>query len=529
MTPSRGAGPDPAAAYDAVPYPAHVYPETHPDRLATLAVLRGMEPPPAERARVLELGCGDGRNLIAMAYALPRATFVGLDIAPQTVARGRREIAALGLKNVALEVGDLLTAEISGRFDYVVAHGLYSWVPPAVRDRMLGLCRECLSEQGVAYISYNAYPGNHVRDMVRSMMKYHLGRPGDTGNPAGRAKELLRYLAEGSRREHAAAHALALSEELERIQGNSEAGFFHDDLSSENRAFYFHEFMAEADAHGLQFVSEASLSASREIEFSDSVRATLSQLSQGDVLRREQYLDFLKGRAFRRTLLCRKEVRLDRTITPERLASLRVAAQVRPARTAGERGDDGVEEFEGHGGTVIGTARPSIKSALRHLGTRWPGRVPFLDLVGLSVPGTASAATVETERRAMAEFFLRACALDFVELHRMPAPFAGEVSGRPLASRLARHQLAGTATVTTLSHQDVRIEDSPARHLIRLLDGTRDRAALLDALCAAAAAGGVEVGSPGALVTEESEVRQWFDRDLDRNLAAVMRLGLLES
>src|SRR5437762_1595533 len=161
--------------YDAVSYPGYAHAQTHPDRLSTIAALFGMTPGPSERCRVLEVGCGDGHNLIGMASALPESTFVGFDLAGQPIASGREMLERLGLKNVTLTQQDLmsLTPDI-GSFDYVIAHGFYAWVPSPVQDRLLTLCREVLAPQGVAYVSYNAYPGCRLREMLRDLMQFHV-------------------------------------------------------------------------------------------------------------------------------------------------------------------------------------------------------------------------------------------------------------------------------------------------------------------------------------------------------------------
>jgi tRNA G46 methylase TrmB len=116
--------------YDNVPYPSAPYPQTHPDRLATMATLFGMRPAPVERCRVLELGCNDGSNLIAMAYGLPQSQFVGIDLAERPIAKGKATIEALGLTNLTLHCLDLrhMPSDL-GRFDFILAHGVYSWVP----------------------------------------------------------------------------------------------------------------------------------------------------------------------------------------------------------------------------------------------------------------------------------------------------------------------------------------------------------------------------------------------------------------
>src|SRR5438132_9429716 len=135
---------DAVSVYDKVPYPAAVFPQTHPNRLATVAFLRGVQPAPIDRSRVLELGCGVGSNLIAMAFQLPESEFVGLDLARRPIASGQACAAELGLRNVSLHSMDVCdaTAERFGQFDFIIAHGLYSWVPQPVRERILAICRD---------------------------------------------------------------------------------------------------------------------------------------------------------------------------------------------------------------------------------------------------------------------------------------------------------------------------------------------------------------------------------------------------
>jgi len=145
-------------AYDQVLYPALPFAQTHPDRLVTIARLFGMAAAHPERCRVLEIGSSDGGNLIPMALALPESNFTGIDLAERAVARGCAMIDALGLGNIRLQQMDLMHAGAEmGEFDYIIAHGVYSWVPPEVRDHLLSICRTNLAPQGVAYISYNCY------------------------------------------------------------------------------------------------------------------------------------------------------------------------------------------------------------------------------------------------------------------------------------------------------------------------------------------------------------------------------------
>jgi cyclopropane fatty-acyl-phospholipid synthase-like methyltransferase len=147
----------PETACDTVPYPTGSYSQTHPDRLATVATLLGLRPAPPGRCRVLEIGCGNGGNLIPMAYAMPESTFTGIDLAATPIAQGKALVEQVGLKNITLLQQDLTTyAPEREAFDYVIAHGVYAWVAPPVQDRLLAVCRAALAPQGVAFVSYNA-------------------------------------------------------------------------------------------------------------------------------------------------------------------------------------------------------------------------------------------------------------------------------------------------------------------------------------------------------------------------------------
>ena len=133
-------------AYHQVPYITGPMPEMHPDRLAAVAELFGMTPAPVTNCRVLEIGCGSAGNLIPMAHRLPGSSFVGIDLAELPIEMGREVARDLELANLELTAMDLCAiGPQMGEFDYIVVHGLYSWIPDAVRDRLLAVCRERLT------------------------------------------------------------------------------------------------------------------------------------------------------------------------------------------------------------------------------------------------------------------------------------------------------------------------------------------------------------------------------------------------
>lgn len=173
-------------SYDIFPYESNPFAQTHPDRLATVATLLGLKPPPVTKCRMLEIGCSNGGNLIPMAVALPGSTFLGIDFSVREIEDGLAALGKLGLPNVELRhVGiEEFAAERAGKphaeregyvFDYIICHGVYSWVPPGVQEKILDICRHCLSPGGIAYVSYNIYPGWHLRGMNHGVVRRRRG------------------------------------------------------------------------------------------------------------------------------------------------------------------------------------------------------------------------------------------------------------------------------------------------------------------------------------------------------------------
>src|SRR5262249_40891875 len=166
-----GAGAPASNSYDAVPYNSYPFPRTHPGHLAAVASLFGMKPAPIGRCRVLELGCAGGVNLIPMALTLPASRFIGVDLSARQIADGQKLAAELALDNLHLRHLNILDVDQSlGQFDYIVCHGVYSWAPGPVRDKILEVCARNLAPQGVAFVSYNTYPGWHMNGMIRDML-----------------------------------------------------------------------------------------------------------------------------------------------------------------------------------------------------------------------------------------------------------------------------------------------------------------------------------------------------------------------
>ena len=250
----------PSYSYDDVPYPSHPYQATHPDHIYSLARVFKFDAKVPDDSTVLELGCASGGNLIPMAVQIPTAKFIGVDLSSKQIDEGRATIQSLGLKNIQLlDINFDDINESFGQFDYILCHGVFSWVPPNAQKRILEICRDRLSPKGVAYISYNAYPGWFMRGMIREMMLHHIKKISDPKQKTTQARALLAFLV-ASTEGQTTPYAQCLKEELDLLSKHSDAYLFHDHLEENNHPMFFYEFMEMAKEHGLQFMSETNLS-----------------------------------------------------------------------------------------------------------------------------------------------------------------------------------------------------------------------------------------------------------------------------
>jgi SAM-dependent methyltransferase len=462
-------------AYDRVPYPTTTYTQTHVRRLAAIARLFGVNAPDVRTSRVLEIGCGEGVNLIGMAIDLPESQFVGIDLSETAIARATELANHAGVENVTFRHIDV--AELIGRpgeCDFVVAHGVFSWVPREVQTKMLELCERVLAPTGIAYISYNTYPGWHVREMIAEMMRFHsLG----TDDPEvavpeglGLVQAVTRTLGEEN------PYAKAILVEAERVSRRNRVVTYHDDLSPEMKPILFSDFLKRARGHGLQFLAEADYTTMVYEDLPAEARSALEEI-RDDAPRREQYLDFFKLRKIRETLLCRADL----TVLPEASSGafdvLHFGVPLTPVRPPDYTNEDPAE-FVGQNNMAVTVAQPFVKAAIATLCEAWPGRLRYEEILEQAQAKLSQPDPTATVM--LSELLMKMYGAGLMEIDTLPWSYPTTPSERPCVSKLARYQCKEGARVTSLRHQAVDLDDEAARRLVALLDGQRDRKALAD-------------------------------------------------
>jgi methyltransferase-like protein/SAM-dependent methyltransferase len=523
--------PPSATSYDEVPYESNPFSQTHPDRLATVAALLGLRAPPVGRARVLELGCAAGGNLIPLAEQYPGGEFVGVDLSARQVADGQRVIDGLGLGNVRLRHGDLrdLGPDL-GTFDYILCHGVYSWVPADVQDRILALCRGQLSPEGIAYVSYNTLPGWHLRGALREMMLYHTRPLTTPGERVAQARAFLDFLGKATP-EDAGPMATFVRSERDMLRGHGDSYVLHEHLEEHNEAVYFHQFVERARGHGLRYLGEADLRVMLPSNLPDAAEA-LERMT--DVVRREQYMDFLRNRMFRQTLLVHEGREPDYRLRPERLAGLHVASPVRPPAGAFDLAGPAAVRFTSSDDLSVTSEAPLTKAALLVLSEAWPQAVALERLLSLARArlgreALLSRADAERDRERLAGALLEMhgkASTGLVELWVTPPRLVRHPGPFPTARPLARWQARHAPAATNMRHERVALSDV-ARRLIGHLDGRTDRADLERALADAVAVGEVRVEKDGASVTDPDQLAPLLGEAVEKQLEVLARASLL--
>lgn len=489
------------ARYDSLPYGSYAYAHSAPEQMEAIAALFGVPAPAVPTARILEVGGASGGNLIPAALRNPDAQCVGIELSGVQVARARDHAARLGLSNVEFVEADLLELAPAGlgQFDYIVAHGVYSWIPPEAQQALLALCDACLSPEGVAYVSYNTYPGWKSKEVLRDAMLFH-GR----GQPPADQVDYGRSMAEFLRRvaREGGVTDLALRENLDQIRIAPADYLAHDYLEPYNLPCYFHEFLREAGRHGLAYLGEALPSMMMPANYGEELARTLYSAVGDDQVRVEQYLDFAIDRAFRQTLLVRSDRAdaIQRRPDLEVLSDLHVAVRLDCAEPH-IRFDGSRQQFLSPTGQGIATGADATKRAIQRLRAAWPGTVAFDELVAHAQQGSTDSRQREEAQLQVGDLVAMLAFRGVARLRARPVRLGGE-QARPILApdvlRMVQALEAGQKHVANAWHDTVDIGPLEALVFPRL-DGSLDRDGLV-ALVAAHVAehGPVQLASRNA-------------------------------
>ncbi len=466
-------------SYDDIPYNCVPASRLQPDRLASVATLFGMTPPPVRTCRVLELGCANGSNVIAMGYALPQAQCTGIDLSARQIEQGEALLSLANLPNVTLKQMNIMDIDAGfGQFDYIIAHGIYSWVPEAVQDKLLAICKQNLAPDGVAYVSFNTRPGWNMRSTIRDMMLYHAQQFDDTQTQIEQMKALLKFLADAGK-DDKTLHGLFYQKEFNIFKELPNEYLFHEFLEEYNQPVYFYEFAEHAGRHGLQYLGDTDVQTMFSEEVIPKGAGKLQNLSLNH---REQYFDFINNRMFRHCLLCHQEIKLRRNVYPNMMKQFHIASQLRAVDDI-DLFSNKPQKFEKADLGGVEEDAPLAKAALLYLSERWPQAVGFSELLQqacLRLNGRAlPPAELEEQEQQLAEPLLKCYLGGVIEAFTCPPRCTIDLNPRPEVSALARVQISrGNFSVSSLRAGQLQLPPV-YQDIVPFIDGRHDRAALI--------------------------------------------------
>lgn len=477
--------------YDELPYRSVSYAGSQPSNIACIALLFGLSPAAPENSRVLELGCASGGNIIPLAVRYPNSTFLGIDLGERHVREAQEQIAALGLTNIEIRKGDIAEIDLSDdKFDFIIAHGVYSWVPEAAQDAILKIGGQSLTENGVLYVSYNIFPGWNMRSVIRDICMYHAGKSGNPKERVARARWALQQVADTSSEDSPYGQLLRNEAKLNATQPDSY--ILGEFLADYNSPCYFHEFIERASKRGVSYLSEADLSASVPETLGEEKAKLIRSIAGDSGVAIEQYMDFFGGRQFRRSILTRADQasRISRSIAADKLASLYFSSilveekngESKPESEAKQDGDadassDSVGVIFQDGRSKINVTDPVLLDILRYLEAAYPeNRSPKEICDHLVELGKLE----ENQRETMLKVFFTLTVNGKLQISASQLKSGRANDEKPKVWALAQQEaLIEQDWITSLRHSPISIKPN-IKQVLKFVDGTSDFAGITD-------------------------------------------------
>lgn len=512
--------------YDAFPYESYPFPKTTPDQLYTLGKLFGLKSATATKCRMLDVGCASGGNIIPLAELYPESEFVGIDLSKRQIDDGNSIIEALGLTNVTLKHVSLTDIDESfGQFDYVVAHGVYSWVAPDVQESLLDMIRKVMAPTGMAYVSYNTLPGWNMVRSIRDMMNFHTRSISSPVEKVGQARAMLKFISENVKKDDSP-YGKFLEQELERVNRGNDSYIYHDHLERENNPCYLYEFMDSARAKGLDYVGDSDLASMFLENFSESVAELLHGLN--DLMYAEQYMDFLNDRRFRCSVLCHKEQKIDRNVSADLIHEFSFSSSLQMQGPQEDVFKQDVEVTFSCAAGEIKVKNIGGKLALYYLDKLRARPVTLEELAEAMQVHFVDADNAAVQQLIISQLNpMRMVFSGVLRLASNPASYTREISDKPSTTRLVRYQVQSSNQVTTCQHDSITVDDV-SKILLSYLDGTRDNEALADAMIKHVETGELKVtDKSGDPITDQTDIRKSLLETIENGLPILAAQALI--
>lgn len=517
-------------SYDEFPYEGTPFFKSHPDQLAVIGNLFGMNPIPVTNCRVLELGCGCGANIIPMASHLPGSEFIGVDLSRVHVDTANEIIKQAELSNITIKHASIMDIEDSwGKFDYIIAHGVYSWVPDEIQEKILSVSSNNLSSDGIVYISYNTYPGWHSRESIRNMMLFHCEQFSAPKEKVKHARALIEFL-ENSVSPNEEHYGMMLKTELKRIRKLKDYYLFHEYLEDINKPVYFHQFIKQARGHNLQYLGDASFGSMIASGLPENTKKILNKIST-DILSSGQYLDFLCNKTFRSTLLCHKSQKINRNSSTFDLADIGVML----AEIPNERPKD----FSPEAGYPLKNAmkataiihQPPVKAIISVLCDYYPQCIDTTTLFSEAekkLSNTKWRINTNNTENIFRNILLNYYVSEFISFHTWQPDIVNKISKNPKVRKLAAYQACKGKSVVNLRHKSLLL-NSFEKQLISTINECDDLNSLHKKLFSKVQDNTIIFRQKNITVTDPETLHKMVEEEIQQTLSKFAIIELLIS
>lgn len=366
-------------SYDSFLYVSKPFSSTNINNLQAKAKMYGLNPVPLKGARVLELGASCGGNIVPQALYYPETTFTGIDLSGVQVKHGNDIINSIGLKNVTLLEKDILDIDESfGTFDYIIVHGIWSWVPDVVKDKILSICNVNLSDNGIAYVSYNTYPGWKRLEQLRDIMLYSEKRAKDQDllERTLYTKSVLKMVADTMNiDDRSRAQSAYKINNIHNVLNSNDYYVAHEYLEAFNDPVYVSDFIERARKQGCAYIGDEVLQRSFITWLADDVTNNIRTLSHDNYVDKEQFYDYVYDTQFRMSLLTKlsneDKINHEETVTQDILNSLYYVGNSRNEKGVPEDWTDTVniaikELMDTH-------KQFNVQGIINHINSQYPG------------------------------------------------------------------------------------------------------------------------------------------------------------
>ena len=462
--------------YEHHSYPAWSHPQTDPAVTAVAARVAGLDVRDPACATILEIGCAAGHNLLPLAARWPQSRFTGIDFSSSAIAEARETARLAGLANVEFIETDLRTFDPGAgtRYDFIIAHGFYSWVRGEIRQALLDFCATRLSPQGSALISYNTLPGWSLRqsivDLTKRLSEITTPQPFG-GNPEQILASLL--MAAGNH----TPYSRHLTQVLHDMFGKGDYFLQFDDFSPINEPCTFLDFIAHTQRSGLRYLAESLLAEDYPNTLAPEAAEILKPLA-GTPHLLQQTIDVLTNRRFRHSVLCRS----DAPVQPPRNPAVVLKFAARGPQTV--ESVTGGARLLNHSGTELARLQQPLAIAFfSALVLTNPQTVPFHETIVHMAEFLTEPFDFTRDLPALASLVLDAARQNLISLRYEPVRFDPQPPHLPDLGPLRLLAVRKGQPIIDPYHVACMIDEEPKQQLAAAMDGshTRDELAVLAA------------------------------------------------